>query len=444
MAFSKADLLASLKALPVPSRYLLAYSGGLDSSVLLHALGSLGNALAAPLQAIHIDHGLQAGSDSWGELCQRCCDQLGVPLIRLALNLSVPAGESVEACARDGRYSALADVMQQDDMLLTAHHRDDQAETLLLQLLRGAGVDGLAAMPLLKPWQSGWQARPLLDVSRAELHQYALDRGLEWIEDPSNSAIDFDRNYLRHHLTPVLQQRWPSFTQTLARSARHCASASQLLVHLAEGDFENCRGNSAAVLDAAGLMALSTGRAANLLRYWLRQQGCRLPDERKLNAIIQQVANAREDASPLVVWGRFSVRRYRGELYVLPRHLPACPERELPWHGDVLQLPQQLGELRRHLAQGGIDRNCWDRAEVSVRWRHLGLRCQPAGREGTRSFKKIAQDLAIPPWLRDLVPLIFIDGELAAIGDYLVCESFAAKQAEEGWNLRWFSTPGLR
>lgn len=215
MSFGKAGLLSQLQSLPRPSGYLVAYSGGLDSHVLVHALAGLRAELRLPVRALHVHHGLQPQADDWVVHCEAVCRQLEIPLLVEQLDLAPGAGESIEAAARAARYAAIAKHLRRDEMLLTAQHRDDQAETLLLQLLRGAGLEGLSGMPGCRAWQGGWHARPLLDVDREALAVYARDHQLQWIEDPSNLDERFDRNYLRHRVMPLLRARWPSATTTL-------------------------------------------------------------------------------------------------------------------------------------------------------------------------------------------------------------------------------------
>ncbi|WP_456449093.1 tRNA lysidine(34) synthetase TilS [Thiolapillus sp.] len=420
MTFSPANLLQILQGLPVPTTYRVALSGGLDSVTLLHALHEIAAGLDAPVEAVHVNHGLHGDALEWENFCEALCASLDIPLISLQLELQPMRGLSLEALAREARYSIIAEQLQEGEMLLTAHHGDDQAETLLLQLLRGAGVQGLASMPLLRDWQSGWLARPLLGFSRSELEAWAKAHGLRWREDPSNRETDIRRNYLRHEVIPLLREQWPGLVATLGRSARHCAEAARILGEAAEEDLM-------LILDLAkpwqlplqGLEALSPERRKNLLRYWIGSRDLPLPPEKVLARVQQELIPAREDAVPQVDWEGGQLRRYRGQLYLMPP-LPKAPDKDLvvEWDGrDSLQLPQGLGRLALK------EPASWLREGVSIQFRQGGMKCQPAGREGERSFKRLCQDLHIPPWLRPRIPLLVRDGKLLAVADYCLCDA---------------------
>jgi len=420
LAFATAELLQTLQNLPRPDSYLVAYSGGLDSHVLLHAMASLRDTLNRPLRAIHLHHGLQAQADQWQSHCEAVCNDLEVPLLSENLALQTVAGESVEALAREARYRAIAEKMQSNEMLLTAQHRDDQAETLLLQLLRGAGVDGLAGMPSCRPWQQGWLARPLLGHSREELRIYATDNGLSWVEDPSNEDQRFDRNYLRHSVMPLIQARWPSAGMTLARSAAHLASVSRELSDMAAQDLAACdMGHDC--LSVSTLLRLPPARRLRTLREWVRRHAKPLPDQTRLVEIDRSVLQASAEASPKVVWPGAMVRRYRDQLWLLPEHENAAPSASIHWPDqDMLVLPGGSRLLRVPALQG-LPASWWREHRVEVRWRSEDARCQPRGRKGTRSFKKLCQELGIPPWQRDHVPLVYKDEHLVAVADYCLC-----------------------
>ena len=418
MAFSPASLLSTLGALPVPKTYRLALSGGLDSVVLLHALHEIAPELQAPFQALHVNHGLHGDALEWENFCEELCASLDVPLTSLQLQLGPVTGLSLEALAREARYSIMAGEMAEGEMLLTAHHGDDQVETFLLQLLRGAGVQGLASMPVLREWNTGWLARPLLAFSRAELEDWARAQGLSWREDPSNRETDIRRNYLRHEVIPLLKEQWPGLVATTARSARHCAEAARLLRQLAEDDL-------APLLDPArpwqlplqGLAALSAERQKNLLRHWIGSHGLPVPPQKPLARILGEVIPAREDALPQVDWEGGQLRRYRGRLYLMPS-LPPAPDAtlRLDWDGrDRLALPSGLGSLQAREAVP------WLQGGVTVMFRQEGMSCRPAGRQGERSFKRLCQDMHIPPWLRPRLPLLVRDGRLLAVADYCLC-----------------------
>jgi len=427
-----------LTRLPRTDHYLVAFSGGLDSSVLLHLMVQLQDRLGARIGAVHVQHGLQQVADSWADHCARVCSDYGIALQQLPLGLSPRSGESVEALAREHRYQALAGVMAPGDLLLTAQHRYDQAETLLLQLLRGSGPAGLAAMPALSRFGPGWLARPLLEVSRAELLTYAEQQGLPWVEDPSNRDLRFDRNYLRHRVMPLLQQRWPAAATTLARSARLSAELQLLTDEFAAEDLKLAQGPWPGTLSVSLLRSFSSFRRRSLLRHWVRSQGGVMPGSRHLHRIEQECLQSRPDAQPLVHWRGLEVRRYRDGLYLLQSRPPRDGPLVIPWReGSAVQLPAGLGVLLVERAGQGISASAWEKARVEVRFRQGGERCIPAGMSHHRSLKKLFQEWAVPPWLRDDFPLLYLDGQLAAVPGHLYCEPFSAAPGEAAWQVRW-------
>jgi len=420
---------------PHPDHYWVGFSGGLDSSVLLHVLASLREQLPGPLSAIHVDHALQEGSADWAGHCRSECELLGVPLTSVLVDAAPKSGESPEAAARAARYAAIEAALSPRAMLLTAHHLDDQAETLLLQLLRGAGVEGLAAMPANRDWNAGWHARPLLGLRRSALRAWAVANRLRWIEDPSNAASVADRNYLRHHVMPGLVARWPGAPESIARSAAHCADAADSISRLAEQDLDMVPG--AEPLPAGVLRGLPLVRARNVLRYWLRKQNAPALSLRRLDDALDQLCHARADAAVRIAWGDVEMRRFRGKAWLLRMPPEVAEKHTVDWVGETMRLGPGLGTVRRTLAPGGIDPGRWGRGSVQIGYRSADLRCRPAGRIGTRPFKKIAQEFAIPPWWREIVPVVFIDGQPAAIANYCVCEPFAAAGGEPGWVIEW-------
>jgi tRNA(Ile)-lysidine synthase len=316
-------LLALLKTLRDAPRCWVAYSGGLDSTVLLDLTARLGDRLSARLAAVHIDHGLNPGSADWASHCQRRCAGLGVPLVQRQVEVRVGDGQGPEAAARAARYAALVELLGPGDLLLTAHHRDDQAETVLLALLRGAGVRGLAAMPEVDALCFGRLVRPLLTFGRAELHAYAQARGLNWLDDPSNLDLNLDRNWLRQRILPLLVEHWPAASRTLARSARHCAEAAALVDRQAAGEAARLVGQRPGTLSVRGLRGLDAPLCRAVLRSWIVSWGFAVPDTRHVARIMGEVLPARPDASPLVAWAGCEVRRYRDDLFALAPLPPA-------------------------------------------------------------------------------------------------------------------------
>jgi len=439
MTFSPDLLLQELLRYPQPPVYWVAYSGGLDSHVLLHALAGLRGRLAAGIGAVHVNHGLQADAPRWETHCRRICEGLGVRYVSLRVAAAAAAGESPEAAARTARYAALADWLPARHSLLTAQHQDDQAETLLLQLLRGSGVHGLAAMPGTAVLGAGQHQRPLLAFSRAQLHRYAVAHRLDWIDDPSNKDLAFDRNYLRQRVMPVLRTRWPAVAASLSRSALHCAEAADLVGQLGDQDCRAAAGMHHGALSLAAVSALPQARQRNVLRHWIRQATGTVPSTAVLARIVNDVLASRRDSVPCVRWGGHEVRRYRDELHLLQQ--AAVPGRgsQLDWHLNApLPLPGAGGTLRATPVTGaGLRAAAIGPGGVRVAWRQGGERCRPAGRAHRHALKKLFQEAGVPPWERDRVPLLYVGGELAAVAGLWVCEPFLAGPDEAGLRIDW-------
>ncbi len=444
MSFDSDKLIAVLRGLPAAHCYWIGYSGGLDSSVLLHALAQQKLVLGAELRAIHVNHHIHPQSDDWQAHCETICADLNVPLECRSVEVKPAKGESLEAVAREQRYEVYAKLIREGDMLLLAHHQDDQMETFLLQALRGAGLRGLAAMPVIIDFGRGKLARPLLGFTRAELRDWAQDQKLAWLEDPSNADMRFDRNYLRQHVLPQIRERWPSATQTVSRSARHCAEPLALLRTLAEEDLKRCSDSAGGALSIPALQALNDMRTKNVLRHWLEELALPLPPAHKLEQILHEVLLARTDRNPCVTWQGVELRRYRGRLYGLPP-LPEPSTGEFQLRlGESLELAPGLGRLGLLPVPGeGLRATASPAAGLRVRFRAGGEVCQPAGRSHRRPLKKWLQEFEVLPWMRERLPLLYIGDQLAAVADLFVCAPFAAGASEPGLRVEWQSHPAL-
>ena len=438
MSFSPDYLLSQLHRQPATACYRVAFSGGLDSHVLLHALCQLRDRLDAEISAVHVNHGLQPVANDWVTHCRSVCADLDVPFISLLVDGRALPGESPEAAARAARYAALADWLPANNCLLTAQHQDDQAETLLLQLLRGSGVSGLAAMPRSATLGAGCHLRPLLDVRREELRDYALAQSLTWIEDPSNADTAFDRNFLRQQVLPVLQQRWPSAAVSLSRSAAHCAEAAALLDALAGEELQALM-SSENSLSLTALLAMPVLRQRNVLRHWIKQLTGLYPSAAVLARIINDVVGSRPDSGPCVRWDCYEMRRYRRELFLLPQALPGSQAGTLDWVlARPLALPRAGGVLTADPVTGsGLRADAVADGNVRVCWRRGGESCRPVGRDHHHSLKKLFQEQGIPPWERSRIPLIYVQNQLAAVAGLWVCEPFQAGPAEQGFSINW-------
>jgi tRNA(Ile)-lysidine synthase len=464
MFFSPEQLRPFIARLTRAPCYLVAYSGGVDSHVLLHALAQLRAPLAGvELRAIHVNHGLHPHASDWAQHCAQVCAALAVQCEVRVVDARAPPGVSPEDAARAARYAAFAEAMQPDDVLFTAHHQDDQAETLLLQLLRGAGPRGLAGMAEMSRFGTGRLARPLLEFSRAALHEYARAQQLHWIDDPSNADTRFDRNYLRHEILPRLQQRWPAANVTLARSAQHCAEAAELLEVLAQADYQNVRSRTAEhgsdlfslragrgeelfdsqlqtqqgregpaahkaiSLSISKLSGLSPARQRNVLRFWIEQAGLPLPQQRHLERLQRDVLHAAADTEPCMHWPGVDVRRYRDALIA---QSPLATFDAMQRHAWTLDAPLRIahvGTLTARRNQGAGLRADVCAVGVQIKFRNGGERIQPAGRMHHATLKNLFQQAGVPPWLRARVPLLYIGGTLAAVAGFWYAEEFAAR-----------------
>ncbi|MBV5311097.1 tRNA lysidine(34) synthetase TilS [Chromatium okenii] len=415
------------------SRCWIAFSGGLDSTVLLNAAAAVREHLPGALHAIHLDHGLHPDSAQWAAHCQTHCAALSIPLVIRRLHLQPRIGESIEAVAREARYRAFIDVLNANECLLTAHHQDDQAETLLLALLRGSGIAGLAAMPVVTTLGAGQLVRPLLSTPQAQLIEYAKLQRLTWIEDSSNQCTAFDRNYLRHHIIPQLLQRWPAANTTLSRSAHHCGEAAQLVEQLAAQTLIQLGGSRRGTLNIAQLLQLELTLQHAVLRLWLKRGGFIAPQTRYLQRIQNEVLTARADANPLVKWSGCIVRRYRNDLFALsPLPPPPAPNAApIAWSigavRSTLELPHGLGELE------------WLPAEriesqiVQIRFGVTGIRCQ-RGSGQTGELKRLYQAQGIPIWWRPYVPLVFNGERLIALAGICQCHAPELRGGKFYWS----------
>ncbi|GMR18722.1 MAG: tRNA lysidine(34) synthetase TilS [Gammaproteobacteria bacterium] len=413
----------------------VAYSGGLDSHVLLHALANLRAQQDWSVEVIHIHHGLNDNADIWAQHCRAVCQELGLALTieRIHVDRSSPHG--LEAEARQQRYQRLAASIDEDEVLLTAHHRDDQAETLLLQLMRGAGVKGLTSMPAVSSFSEGKHVRPLLAFSRAELEVYARANRLSWIDDDSNQDEQHARNFIRHRVMPVLKSRWTEIDSVLARTANHMVEAEILLEEVAKRDLLACQ-NVPRQLQLSALLGLPQAHQPNLIRYWIRSWGYRSPASYHIREILDC---ARRSACryAAIRWSDAAVYRYRDRLYLITPLPDADRSLRIDWNlAKPLRIPGTRLRLSAESVFGrGLSRDRVSGSSTSVRFRQGGEVCQLPGRSHHHKLKKLLQEAGIPPWERQRLPLLYVGSELAAIGDRWVCQPYAAKSREAGFRL---------
>ncbi|WP_153787577.1 tRNA lysidine(34) synthetase TilS [Pseudomonas sp. EMN2] len=406
------DLAAQLSPwLNAPAWYI-AFSGGLDSTVLLHLLADYArHHPAPPLRAVHVHHGLQAAADAWPAHCKTVCDALGIELEVICVQ--VAPGASLEQAARDARYTAFEKLLAPGAVLFTGQHRDDQAETLLFRLLRGAGLRGLSAMPEARPLGQGGLVRPMLKLSREQLQAYARSKGLVWVDDPSNTDTTYARNYLRGEVLPLLRQRWPQAEANLARSAEHLGEALGLLDELAAADLATACGNAPLPwlgldsLDLATLAALSPARQRNALQYWLGRR-TRLPDSRHW-AGWNDLRDAAADARPVWRLTDGELQRSHGRIWWLSGEWQRTPSAQPAWQDPTQPLALPGNGHVRLAAQSTA-------AGLRIAYRQGGEVLELPGR-GRRDLKRLLNELQVPHFVRPRLPLLYQGERLLAVAN---------------------------
>ncbi len=441
-------------------RLVAGLSGGIDSIVLLDVLRRVAIKQRFELVALHVNHQINPAAAQWARFCRAYCRRLGVPLT--VVKVVVPREASLEAAARNARYAAFAALPA--DFVVLAHNLDDQAETVLLQLLRGAGVKGASAMPVLRkvegemmkdevndkvsrshaasprgPGSSVPPAilRPLLEVPRSAIASYAAVRKLEWIEDDSNANVDFDRNFLRHRVLPVIAERYPAYRRTLARAGRNFAEAAALLHELAQRDaqVEDAR------IDIAALRKLTAPRARNALRFFLDAHGARMPSAARLAECLRQLTAPRATHMAIDL-GAHELRRYGGELSVVVKTIPLRAEFCRGWQGGPhIAVPEMAGKLLMKKSRGaGISLAKLQAAPVTLRTRKGGERLRPDARRPRRSLKNLLQEARLPPWQRERLPLLFCGDSLVYVPGIGIDADFSARAGEPAIQPLWKPT----
>jgi tRNA(Ile)-lysidine synthase len=411
-------------------RLLVGLSGGLDSTVLLHVLASNSN-LRSRLSVVHVNHGLSEQALDWQIHCEQWCSRLKLPFIAKSIDFCRFA--NIEKEARTARYAAFSSLISAKSCLLLGHHLDDQAETLLLHLVRGAGVDGLAAMREFSVFAQGHLARPLLAYSRQKLHDYASQYGLQWVDDGSNYDTHYSRNYLRHHVMPLLAKRWPGVVENLSRTALHCQQGQVNLDELALDDCPDLRERTHS-LRFTSLLALSESRAINVLRVWLRNNNIQMPTAALLKRLLTELVLGRSDSNPEVMWNEVCIRRYQDCLYSIKKGPVFSVDK--PWgHFPKPLVLQEGAVLCASVVQQGLF--IPEGAFIEIRYRRGGELFIFHGQ--TKSLRKLWQEWKVPLWVRSQTPLLYINTELAAVIGYAISDSFYVTQAP-AWELTVVTT----
>ncbi len=437
MTLSPESLFSELHDIQKVNRYIVAYSGGLDSHVLLHALSVLRDQHEdfPPLEALHVHHGVNDKADEWVKHCHSICESLSVPLSVSYINPEID-GPSLENILREARYSVFERYIGNRDVILQAHHADDQAETIMFRMLRGTGAQGASGISKTRSLGLGQLQRPLLNYSRSDLEEYARVNNLSWVEDESNTDTGFDRNFLRHEVLPPVAQRWPHYRESMLRFADINAQLQSTVDYFIRNELD--KGLEGDSLNISWLVSYDKYLQIELLRGWLQRLNLAVPGYERLQQIRSEVINARQDAQPVMFWSGVELRRFNNALYAM---------QPLPVHDTGQQYEWTLSE-RLHLPSGGVlsaDKITGEgglnirfaNKLLNIRFRQGGERCCPAGRSGSHPLKKLFLEYRIPPWLRDRVPLVYDQDTLIAVADLWVCEGFQSKDLDPGFCLRW-------
>ncbi len=421
-----------LHKIPSGSSLLVAYSGGVDSHVLLHLLSRAREDYDFKLKVIHINHQLQESSDMWEYHCSTVSQSLDVPFISFRVKVDDVDGNGPEDRARIARYQKFSEVLSVNDYLVMAHHQDDQVETLLLNILRGSGVEGLSGIPRVRKFASGFIARPLLSVSRSEILAYALSHNLKWVEDPSNKADDFDRNFLRNNVVPLLNQRWSHNSKAFSRVAENAEDVSEFIASKIKVSLGKCliRNN---ILDVTALKKFSKIEQNFIIRQWLHQSGFSYPSRSALKHLYDEVIGSVWGATPELKIGKAILRRYRNRLFLLYYHEKPLHE-NLSYRWSVNE-SLDFGSCKlvaTNSLSGGL-RKPLQSELVEVRFRAGGERIKIHGRGVSKRVKSLFQEWGIPPWERASIPLVYYNDKLVAVAGFAVAEGYYV--AEGGINI---------
>ncbi|WP_286294504.1 tRNA lysidine(34) synthetase TilS [Vibrio apostichopi] len=429
-----------------PSRLIVAFSGGVDSRVLLELAAQYAKTHNIECRAVHVHHGLSDNADCWTNQCQEWCDALSVSLAVERVSLDINSGESIEKLARDARYQALQQHIRQDDVLATGQHIDDQLETFLLALKRGSGPKGLSSMAQVMPFGEAFIVRPLLSVTRADIEKYARDKGLTWVEDESNQDLRFDRNFIRHQVAPTLTNRWPSFRESVSRSAQLCAEQELLLDELLESHFKKALSSSESQSQSLSIKALSQHSdllRARLIRMWLSHCKQSMPSQKQLKLIWDEVACAQADANPKLVLNDAEVRRFNHQLYLVQDTKDLSSWQSGLSIGENLELPDGLGIIHLKSVTSDAVTNSRDAQSFSltgvqgalrVIFNPEGLSAHPVGRGHSRKLKKLFQEYQVPSWLRRRTPILMDGDRVIAVMGLFVDKNYEGQDCEALWS----------
>ena len=427
-------LTLALDKLPPSGRIVVGLSGGLDSSVLLHLLAQI-PALKSRLSALHIRHGLSPNADSWELHCREFCQRLAVPFSSIQVDVSRQQA-SLELAAREARYLAFSAHLTAQEILVTAHHQNDQAETFFLRLMRGSGLDGLTAMQEWASFDHFAIWRPLLGYSRQQLEAYAIQHALKWIEDESNQNNEFDRNYLRNQLMPILQKRWPQAINSISRATENLQESQQLLQEIANDELT--RFAVGKKLNWEGLASYSLEKKKLIMRAWLKLNSIKAPSSAQLTSLIDMMSSEKKDAMPLFEFAAYEVRRFQNTLYLRDKTAMSSDVNIKNLNLNINDaLP--LGKLTiSETKQGARLDSAKIKADLlTIRFRRGGERLKLPGQAHSKDLKNLLQAAAIPPWIRPQLPLIYLGDELVCIPGIGVAHGWQGEDNQSGWQIQW-------
>ncbi len=409
----------------------VAYSGGMDSSVLLYLLAHLKKTLPFSLTAIHVHHGLSSHADFWSQHCQKVCDRLNVPLIIQHVTLEHSLSLGLEAEARNKRWQVFDEQVEEHGLLFLAHHQDDQVETLLLNLLRGTGVKGASGIESRYKKENYHVVRPWLSFSKQQLLHAATQLQCEWIEDESNNNDNLRRNFLRHHIFPVIKTQWPEYRKNLSQFCDHMKETQSLLNDIAKQDFEKLSITHQCQIPL--LNTLNFARRKNVLRYWASQQAYYLPNSDHFDELLKQLKDFRQDGAIDFRWGDWCFKQSRETLYLCTLDELNIEKKEIAWRDISLSLTwNNTVQIQSVKKQGKGIRPPLENEIVTVKTRIGGETCHPHYRKVSTSLKKVLQESSLPPWQREQLPLIFYNDELVCAVELFYEKSFCVTEQEEG------------
>ncbi len=415
------------------TKVVLAFSGGVDSRLLLELLSRYQQAHSIECHAVYVHHGLSSNADDWADKCLLWAKQVGISCSIERVSLDISNGESIELLAREARYQALTKYIQEGDILLTGQHADDQLETFLLALKRGSGPKGLSSMAESMPFSSGSLVRPLLTIKRKSIEDASTKLGLEWVEDESNQDTRYDRNFLRHCVIPELSGRWPSIHQAVQRSASLCAQQEALLDELLSAVFEHALQTDLS-LSIEELAKHSELARARLIRMWLAKLNTSMPTQVQLNLIWNEVALAQQDANPKLQLKQGEVRRFRNRLYWVTEIADVTEWQSTIQVDTVLSLPERLGELTLTTSSSNATIALPSQPELlRVTFNPEGLSAHPTTRNHSRKLKKLFQEYNVPSWLRRQIPILMYQDRVVAVADLFVDQAFNGQDCELIW-----------